>query len=204
MGVYDCDNYNDLMARLDEKRVVTSISPAQMSGTSDNSKQQRVFKKLVKDKKGYYSIIWEEDGEENEGYSSFSLDVISDFLKEYFIQEPKQADSGSASCINHENTHVRTTDDLISRQVAIDTLYKMLHDCFLADDEELDAVITTLNELPSVTPRSGKWRVINKFEDCCYAKCNQCNMTQVFYYNKPLTNFCPNCGADMRCGEHDG
>lgn len=40
-------------------------------------------------------------------------------------------------------------DDLISRQAAIDALYKMLHDCFLADDEELDAVVTTLNDLPS-------------------------------------------------------
>ena len=25
--------------------------------------------------------------------------------------------------------------------------------------------------------------------------------SQVFYYNKPLTNFCPNCGADMREGD---
>lgn len=40
-------------------------------------------------------------------------------------------------------------DDLIRRKAAIDALYKMLHDCFWADDEELDAVITTLNELPS-------------------------------------------------------
>ena len=39
--------------------------------------------------------------------------------------------------------------NLISRQAAIDALYKMLHDCFWADDEELDAVITTLNDLPS-------------------------------------------------------
>ena len=52
-------------------------------------------------------------------------------------------------------------------------------------------------------PKKGKRIVINKFEDCCYAKCNQCNVTQVFYYNKPLTNFCPNCGAKME-GEYDG
>ena len=42
-------------------------------------------------------------------------------------------------------------DDAISRQDAIDALYKMLHDCFWADDEELDAVITTLKDLPPVT-----------------------------------------------------
>ena len=43
-------------------------------------------------------------------------------------------------------------NDLISRQAASDELYKMLHDCFWADDEELDAVSITLNELPSVQP----------------------------------------------------
>ena len=46
--------------------------------------------------------------------------------------------------------------------------------------------------------KKGKWIVTSEFEDCRYAKCNQCKVTQVFYYNKPLTNFCPNCGADMK------
>lgn len=32
----------------------------------------------------YYSIIYLEDGNEFEGYSSYSLDVISDYLKRYF------------------------------------------------------------------------------------------------------------------------
>lgn len=40
-------------------------------------------------------------------------------------------------------------DDLISRQAAIDELIKMLSDCFYADEEVLDAVETTLKELPS-------------------------------------------------------
>ena len=60
-----------------------------------------------------------------------------------------------------------------------------------------EQIVGIINDLPSAQPRSSKWRVINKFEDCYYAKCNQCNVTQVFYYNKPLTNFCPNCGAKM-------
>lgn len=46
--------------------------------------------------------------------------------------------------------------DLISRQVAIDELVKMLTDCFYADEEELDAVETTLKELPS----ESKWTPI--------------------------------------------
>lgn len=67
-------------------------------------------------------------------------------------------------------------------------------------NEAFDMAINALeqlNNVPSAQPRSGKWRVINKFEDCWYVKCNQCNATQVFYYNKPLTNFCPECGAKM-------
>ena len=42
--------------------------------------------------------------------------------------------------------------DTIYRQDAIDALYKMLHDYFWADDEELDAAIATLNDLPSAQP----------------------------------------------------
>ena len=38
--------------------------------------------------------------------------------------------------------------DLISRQAVIDELVKMLSDCFYADEEVLDAVKTTLKELP--------------------------------------------------------
>lgn len=51
--------------------------------------------------------------------------------------------------------------------------------------------------------KKGKWIITSEFEDCYYAKCNQCNITQVFYFNKPLTNFCPNCGSDMRGDQDD-
>lgn len=60
-----------------------------------------------------------------------------------------------------------------------------------------------LLDMPSAQPRKGKWIVTNKFEDCYYAKCNECKVTQVFYHNKALTNYCPNCGADMR-GKQNG
>lgn len=42
--------------------------------------------------------------------------------------------------------------DMINRQDAIDALIKMLSDCFYADEEVLDAVKTTLNELPPAQP----------------------------------------------------
>ena len=53
-------------------------------------------------------------------------------------------------------THDKCTEthacDLISRKAAIDELCMMLRACFGADDEELDAVTVTLNNMPSAQP----------------------------------------------------
>ena len=63
--------------------------------------------------------------------------------------------------------------DCISRQAAIDELVKMLGYCFQADEEVLDAVVTTVRELPSAKPEiircrnckfaSGDSRICMKF-----------------------------------------
>lgn len=42
--------------------------------------------------------------------------------------------------------------DLIDRQKAIDILKSMMQDCFPEDEEELDAVVTTVREIPSAEP----------------------------------------------------
>lgn len=100
------------------------------------------------------------------------------------------------------------SEDTISRKAAIECL-EHLSACdepFVeigTDDETFIGkyeAITEISDLPPAQPerKTGKWVVTSEFEDCRYAKCNQCNVTQVFYYNKPLTNYCPNCGADMR------
>ena len=54
-----------------------------------------------------------------------------------------------------------------------------------------------MNRVRMPERKKGKWIVTSEFKDCRYVKCNQCKVTQVFYHNKPLTNFCPNCGAKM-------
>lgn len=95
-------------------------------------------------------------------------------------------------------TENKVIDDTISRQKAISEAKKLyaMGNCYC--DEY--SMVGMLNSLPpSQSEREkGKWIVTSEFEDCRYVKCNQCKVTQVFYYNKPLTNFCPNCGADMR------
>ena len=52
--------------------------------------------------------------------------------------------------------------DLIDRQAAIDELVKMLGYCFQADEEVLDAVVTTVRELPYAQPE------IIRCRDCRY------------------------------------
>ena len=91
-------------------------------------------------------------------------------------------------------------NDLIDRKIAVQGVKELfsMGDCYC---DEL-SIVGMLNGLPSVKKKSerrkkGEWIVTSEFEDYRYAKCNQCKVTQVFYYNKPLTNFCPNCGAEM-------
>ena len=44
----------------------------------------------------------------------------------------------------------------------------------------------------------GIWNIDASFDDCYYARCSKCGTTQVFYYGKPLTKFCPECGTKMQ------
>ena len=52
--------------------------------------------------------------------------------------------------------------DCISRKAAIDEVSKMMHECFGADAEELDAIEVTLHELPTAQPE------IIRCKDCKY------------------------------------
>lgn len=99
---------------------------------------------------------------------------------------------------------VKRMADLIDRKAAIDALhewekvYTWDENC-LEDREKVYAPSEVIEDLPDVEPerKKGKWIITSEFEDCYYAKCNQCNITQVFYFNKQLTKFCPECGVPM-------
>lgn len=71
--------------------------------------------------------------------------------------------------------------------------------------DEIDNCIAMVVNEPSVTPQrpKGKWKRIAGFEDCNYDKCSVCGAYQLFYYGKPSTNYCPNCGAEMSGGDED-
>ena len=66
-------------------------------------------------------------------------------------------------------------EDMISRKKAINELCRMLRDCFGADDEELDAVTVTLNELPSAQPEIVQCKDCNHWsrESICDGFCSE-------------------------------
>ena len=109
-------------------------------------------------------------------------------------------------------------DDCISRQMAIDEVCKMMRECFGADEEELDAIEVTLNELPAVQPerKRGEWIPVTyryvpvkdgslntkivwmeatEPDDIEGMKCSVCGT--VFDFSE-ARNWCSECGADMR------
>lgn len=86
-------------------------------------------------------------------------------------------------------------DDTISRQAAIDAVKQRE---WLTEDakEILEEVLT---QLPSAQPerKTGRW-IPHEDEDGEHYgdKCSECGEWYVMPYGK--TNFCPNCGADMK------
>lgn len=93
-------------------------------------------------------------------------------------------------------------NEYISRESAKSKIERLRDKC--GNDEMAFALNWALKLLDKISAADvkqvvhGKWTVISTFEDCFYAQCEKCNTTQVFYYGKQLTNYCPNCGADMR------
>ena len=86
--------------------------------------------------------------------------------------------------------------DLISRQDAISLIKEYERDSTCPLD-----YVSIIRQVPSV-PRKGKWRYGNGMPATIGTSysviCSECNL-----WSEYCTNFCPNCGADMR-GEHDG
>lgn len=89
--------------------------------------------------------------------------------------------------------------DLISRQTAIDAVLSIGHIAKLTDGDaviRMSAVNYVLRNLPSAEPvRKGKWQWLpdRDNENIRYLCCSVCHGDG--YYE---SNYCPNCGADMR------
>lgn len=90
-------------------------------------------------------------------------------------------------------------DDSISRAAAIDALNGEItvtgETNAKAVMEYVNAVKGRLERIPPVQPKRGRW----KGEGLGDYRCSLCGEVQT----RTRTNFCPNCGADMRGGEDE-
>lgn len=87
--------------------------------------------------------------------------------------------------------------DLISRQAAIEALteYGNGRAVFISVGE----AVIRIEQLPPIQPKKGKWIKTARWGRVYY--CNQCRNYLDFdgvNAGRGSTNFCPNCGADMR------
>ena len=93
--------------------------------------------------------------------------------------------------------------DYISRDAAIKEMSHMMHECFPEAVEELDAVITTLKEIPAadvVECKHARWKGAGLGDYYC----SLCNETYSIGAERVKNwNNCPNCGAKMDGGQDD-
>ena len=98
-------------------------------------------------------------------------------------------------------------DDLISRQAAIDALNKRARDTFtLVSGYQyylgaLHDVGDDIKKLPSAERKKGKW-IDSGIHGFVCSVCKNGYRDQPTLMGKPLFEFCPVCGADMRGEEH--
>lgn len=95
-------------------------------------------------------------------------------------------------------------DDLISRFDAIaelDHVYGRLGNIDMSGSELSDELEDIVLGLPSVQPKTGRWKhveiEINK-SDTGYFMLPRCECSVCDIYVEQESNYCPNCGADMR------
>lgn len=120
---------------------------------------------------------------------------------------------------NLPSTHLEPCEDAVSREALRKAMY---HRAFETDGDTMwqsgcwiryRAVEQVIKESPSVTPKqhTGKWiygENLGNGHDGYF--CSECGWFAAVDYDFPInseenkpTNFCPNCGANMR-GEKDG
>ena len=92
-------------------------------------------------------------------------------------------------------------DDAISREDAIKALQKVA--CYSAAIRA--RMIGTIEDLPPVTHKSGKWIEKDGWDGDVYYECSVCGEPFCLIDGTPtdnMYNYCPNCGARMRGAEN--
>lgn len=95
-------------------------------------------------------------------------------------------------------------DDLIRRSDVIealkDNMVEMGGDDFSEMGVHSDDVDAVINGIPTIEPKRGEWIEFDTKWGRSLYYCTNCMETSEVptAFGKPLYNFCPNCGADMK------
>ena len=96
-----------------------------------------------------------------------------------------------------EYVRKESCDDAVSRE-AVKELIKSGISTDTYDDIEL--VCKWIDEIPSVTQKSGKWIEMDGYDGDVYYDCSECGESWTTIEGTPWDNgmkYCPNCGAKM-------
>lgn len=106
-------------------------------------------------------------------------------------------------------------DDTIYRQETINAMCELMGHWFGTDcEDEKREIKMELDKLPSAQPerKMGHWKRDNTYHGDDTSgflapnwRCSECGGQAIInsWFMYDLTNFCPNCGADMRGEEHE-
>ena len=99
--------------------------------------------------------------------------------------------------------------DIIYREDAIKAVEDVSENYTKEGDREwhphIDFITQALVQVSSVSPKRGEWIEFDTKWGRSLYYCTNCMETSEVptAFGKPLYNFCPNCGADMRKGADD-
>ena len=90
------------------------------------------------------------------------------------------------------------------RLIDADELIKGFDMCIDTADDTASVLIAStfkriVNNRPTIGLKTGHWIFIGDGY-----KCSECRSVYSWWADSQTSNFCPNCGADMREGEADG
>lgn len=135
-----------------------------------------------------------EDGEEVYDVRTSELDFILNTNKA--LQNAIKALPSETHDLRTE-THGVCSDELISRQAALDAISTFGNREYRRKQGTLQDAYKLISALPSAEPKTGEW--IDE-GDPLTLRCSKCDYRVARYNN---TNYCPNCGSRMRGGNDD-